>query len=684
MINGKALPHSSFALLPLRDALRTLDRVAEGVPLATFGQTPLWDEPMKMIIAAAAKRRTIVGIHDLDYFSRLRAPLPGERWQIVPRNDGVQRETWVAAGELSALFGAEIWPTRQALASAGVRVDRLLTAKGAARQQKLDKLTEAWGWRGIAQNVSEPSVICDVKVREVAPALLDLLRWGGDQSARSLRAPSARRTVRQGMGRLAEVVEGFAAERPEASLIELYETLYREICERLLGEIPDNVSFESTRRLFTFNRRTAGLPRFKFVSHFLDPTQTETACAAYDEAVGESAMLLLRSFGPGALPFDVYVPGKGRGTLHVTPQALRIGLPQPVNISLAKPVETVADLAGALEDALGPDIALVGKAVTLFAMLCGEFVMVLNEGASVYIPRTRQMLGRIRESGIPLSTHPILRMRLNTWGAMRDCDVELSLPEHLAQAFGKKTLASAELGRRWRRVVREQDRLLQKLSDLVSPCELVRYLGYEEHEGWFAKLTACMKANTLLLDVQRRADGLRHQTLELRSREDEVQEEIRTIEKRRGELNRTRLRPLKRKLNGACGDVPAADLKRLRCEHDRAEREGKALLLALEAKQAERRRLRSRRRQVGEKLRATEHSARAVAARRKLHATYRAAEKARFRLMRNAILASDGLRRTNLRPSAWWMPIVDPSGRWFDRIRRTARFYLEPLPGEQP
>ncbi len=39
----------------LREISRELDRVAPGAPLLALGQTPLWDEPMKAIIASGAR-----------------------------------------------------------------------------------------------------------------------------------------------------------------------------------------------------------------------------------------------------------------------------------------------------------------------------------------------------------------------------------------------------------------------------------------------------------------------------------------------------------------------------------------------------------------------------------------------------------------------------------------------------
>jgi len=661
----------------LREISRELDRVAPGAPLLALGQTPLWDEPMKAIVASGVTRPMIVGIHDLDYFSRVRAPLSRAAWQIVPRNDGTTRDVWIAAGEISSLFGAEVCPTRQALAEAGVRLDRLLP-DGPARQQTLDRLTEAFGWRGIVRNGPD-SVVCDTPASEVASALLELLEWASRRTQAVLVRPQDRKSVRAAIACNAEAVKRFIAERPSGSVGDLFARVLRGFYEGFNGALPPNVSVAGARELLAFNRRTAGLPRFQFAAHFLDEAESAACRAAYDAAAGESSMARLAASGEGALPFDVYAPGRGRGTLRVGPAFVAVDFLRPVQWRLAEPLRDVRRLAEILEDALGGGVALMGKALVLPAMLSAEFVMVFAETGSAYLPRTQQMLAAMNESGVRVRVNPLLRMRLRTWDSLAVCGAALRLPEHLAQAFGKPALDCKEFSRRWRSAVKEQQRLLREPKGISEACDLVRYLGYDQHAAWFRRLSRCADANALLLKIQRQADALRHKALDLRAREDSAVAEIRMLEARRGAMNRERIRPLKRKLADLPADAAAHDRARLGAEYAEAGREGGALLLSLEAKQKELRLLREKRNGIARRLLALERGRRATSARRLLLTIERATEKVRLEVVRNALLASEGLPHADLRPSAWWFPALDPAGRWFERVRRTATFRLEPL-----
>ena len=69
----------------------------------------------------------------------------------------------------------------------------------------------------------------------------------------------------------------------------------------------------------------------------------------------------------------------------------------------------------------------------------------------------------------------------------------------------------------------------------------------------------------------------------------------------------------------------------------------------------------------------------AAAARTRLVEIVRDAQMARLEMVRSAFLTLEGLEHTQLRPSAWWLPLVDPSGAWLDAMAAGTQARLEPL-----
>jgi hypothetical protein len=55
------------------------------------------------------------------------------------------------------------------------------------------------------------------------------------------------------------------------------------------------------------------------------------------------------------------------------------------------------------------------------------------------------------------------------------------------------------------------------------------------------------------------------------------------------------------------------------------------------------------------------------------------AELKRIRIIREATISSAGLRNADVRPSAWWFPLVSPDGLWFRQTVESALCHLEPL-----
>src|SRR5206468_4252060 len=142
--------------------------------------------------------------------------------------------------------------------------------------------------------------------------------------------------------------------------------------------------------------------------------------------------------------FDVIDPVHGRGTLRVIDRVVFVETRQPIAIGLKRPVTSIQDLAEVLSRRLGPNVTLVGKAVTLVSMLAQEFIFVFNEEGSLYVRRTRRMNDLIEEAGIPLDMRPILRIRHHTWDSLAAGQATIDLPAHLSEAFGRRTITAPE------------------------------------------------------------------------------------------------------------------------------------------------------------------------------------------------------------------------------------------------
>src|SRR5690606_22352281 len=148
-------------------------------------------------------------------------------------------------------------------------------------------------------------------------------------------------------------------------------------------------------------------------------------------------------FGAGALPFDVVIPGKGRGTLRVRENSISIETDSPILLKTSAAPESVAQLAEILETQFGGLVVLVGKAVSLISMLAQEMIFVFHEKASGYTRLTQKMNAGLRAAGIELNLHPLLRLEYSTWSALADADANFCLPPHLARAFGRDVICAA-------------------------------------------------------------------------------------------------------------------------------------------------------------------------------------------------------------------------------------------------
>ena len=649
-----------------------------------LGQTALWDEPTKASLRSLLDRfwpdaAMIAGVHDTDYFAKL----PGHgahsgKYALVSHDDGRTRGLWSAAGEMSQLFGSEDVATRALLEDkAGVSLHRALSfADNSAALHS--ELTAAWGWTGIIYTEWDRKIAADVALSEILPTLLEQIDWATQGSVACLSGERAR-AAREVGHMLGEWVTTFARNNTQATLPDLYRDLLPRLYASLLGAEPRLLSTTTTRELLRFNPQTCHLPRFAFVDLFLNPITRRAALDAYNLSVGTEIYTLDR-FGEGALPFDLVIPGRGRGTLRVPGDGtIFVDTPRrPIFLcSDDCDVSSVEALAKLVERELGPDVTLVGKAISLLPMLAAEYTLIFHEGASGYAHRTRAMVGRMKRKKLPLpELRPLLRIKYSTWDALAavpvtasDPNEELTLPPYLQQAKGRQRIALDDFAGCWRKAIAWEQRRLDEMREQRSPYDLLTYLARTQGETWQLRVAEYQEAYQALR-------GIVEQTPRLRALEAEMQETARSAKRTmdalaaaKGDDFRARVLPLIRRLDGA----ETAELVQM--EQERARRFDVPIAEALRtAREAE-----ATVRRLKEERHTRERSVEVLAARLTLRRIEAEAERERAKKARNALQTVNGLPHANFRPSAWWFPMVDASGAWFRRLTNTAELYLEPL-----
>lgn len=667
-------------------------------PFLALGQTALWDEPTKAAFRRALDRfwpdaRLIAAAHDTDYFAKLPnhpAMHHGAKYALVQHDDAGTRGLWSAAGEMSRLFGSEDVPSRHLLEGrGGVSLHRALY--GAEDPESLlSELTAAWGWTGILHTERERKIAREVPLKDILPTLLEQIDWATQGSTECMTGERRGTLAREVTRTLRGWVEAFARSNPEANLSDLYRDLFPRLYALLLGAPAANLSTSSTLRLLRFNRETASLPRFAFVDLFLNPITRGKAIDAYNLAVSGTEVYTLDRFGAGAIPFDLVIPGKGRGTLRILGDGtVRVDTPVPVTLCDARcNLSGIGGLAELVERELGPDVALVGKAVTLIPMVAAEFTLVFHEGASPYTVRTREVVERLAQARVPLPTlRPIVRVRYSTWDALSAVKSEgegdeMRLPEFLAQAFGRETITFHHFSVCWRHALDCAEKQLAELTELRAPRDLLAFLAREAGNGWEERSRQYEAARLRLLSVWNRAEAIQGRIYTLYDQIRRVRAETVQLEKEKGDDFRARVWPIRDAM------LTAADPERqaaLKAQFDTLQTERAARYDAdIEGRRSQVRFALATIRELKAQRLALERGDEATAARETLRQIEAEAERAKARRARNALQALYGLPHTNYRPSAWWFPLVDSSGEWFDRLTGTAEYYLERLNPNEP
>lgn len=646
-----------------------------GITLVALGQTVYWDEPMKAVLRSLLDQycpdvKMLVGIHDADYFSKVPPTAPlSNGWMILPHNDGSTRDLWVATGEISRLFGSETIPTRELLTQHGVQIEIAVRNNPGGRQAFLDEITEAWGWRGLAYVGSSDEIACCIPLQQVLDPLIDLLQWGVNGSLDHLSAEYASRASAVAEKLIADVRD-YAKSHPDASITDMYRDFLPLFYERLLRKPPKNLETTASTELFRFNSETSGLPRFNLVRMFLDP-RTRSACQeAYDLAIEGSDIYTLDKFPEGAIPFDLVIPRVGRGTVCLRDGEVVIDTPEPIHLAYEGSQLTLEKLSKLVEENLGPNNALIGKAVTLVLMIASEFIFVLNEEASAYVWRCEKMASLMKERGVSLPFHPILRLDYSAWDAVGVSKVTFRLPEHLAAAFGCEEISSEDFAKSWRDVVLAQKNLIRQIEIINTTEGLLNFLAEHIGEPWDKKLIEYRKAYSALRELSQNTEPLKKESVRLRDLSHQLKQEAQRLEVKKGEHFRSAIKPLQDRLIelDLQGITDGEEVEQLKSSLRLEQQKRAQLDMEIDRLHKEGVKARDKHLDLKQMVRSLEKSKEVNENREKLKSIELEAELAKLRLVRNAILTSQGLSYTNHRPSAWWLMLVDPEMKWFDRI----------------
>ena len=707
-------------------ALRELRQRFPDTPFLTLGQTVLWDEPVKAAFCRLCEfleiggqmppgARVVAGVHDTDYFAKLEGlAIKSEPFALLRHNDGDTRGLWSAAGELSALFGAEIVPSRGDFTREGVAFAKAARAYAGGAEALLNQETDAPGWRAIVHTEPHPLISADVKLRDILPALRQQLRWGFRQSlAITGCTPDfeddepcpSREVARAILG----WVEEFAVLNPNATLSELYQDLIPKIWRLVRGGTTCDLETTTSLDLFRFNARTASLPRFRFVDIFLNPATRELAKRCYNEALSGSGIYALDQFGPGALPFDVVVPGQGRGTLRLDEGKVIVETETPIEICEDCDPHSIAGLAALLEGHFGPDIALVGKAVSLISMLSAEFIFVFHEKASGYTARTRQMNDAIRAHGIELNLHPMLRLKYETWDALAGVEADFDLPSHLAMLWESERVSASEFAASWRAKCDECDAVRARLQACHKTEDLMDALAELDGARWRARKTRYEMARAQLRDLRAQISPLAKARDQARAQARAATREAQQLERDKGDFFRAHIWPLKERIRDTkeaaskrtnpldeagqprrlskteraeIAEIEAAEATRIsewRAQIAENEAQWRGFDERIKAAQTRARAARTQGQSALAEQLQLEKSELATAPRAQIETLESQAELERLLRVRDALRASGSLRQNNVRPTAWWLPMVSPDGAWFDALATTARARIENL-----
>jgi hypothetical protein len=310
----------------------------------------------------------------------------------------------------------------------------------------------------------------------------------------------------------------------------------------------------------------------------------------------------------------------------------------------------------------------------------------------------------LRDAGMQLSLHPMLRLRYSTWDSLSNTNAKFTLPEHLADAFETPQISAVQFAEKWEEVCDAQDAIKTQLTNCRSPRDLLTWLA-EKDQRWKQKLSDYDAGRQTMNTLRARIEEQKQNAAKEREKATTASRESVELETAQGEHWRAQLLPIKRQMEDIREAAFQRQLQQASQKLSKTERAAEQQLRAQEADQltvlkstfeehlprrqeffdeidtlrAAARSHKTEARKFIEKQAKLESATEMQQLRQTLRALEDEAETERLRRVRNAILTSEGLRYTNFRPTAWWLPLVSPDNQWFESLVSTAEARVEEL-----
>lgn len=663
--------------------LKVLSGEYADVPLNGGDQSGvLWDAPLRILVVTARLDRPMCHfIPDTDWCKAdrvLEAEMAATRMGATVSNKG------------TTLAGSAPWPVMTGLTDLwskpgsvtpftphwwrehGVDLVRLaiLWRRNHPTRTHEDfyrRATGVPGYRSIVWSGDTPA--SQLPARVILPDLLRELREYYRRLSLSV-DPKLRGRVRKTGEDLIVEIRIWHAKNQKGTVGELWQYLIGWKAARM-GVEKELLTTSSSTQFFSFTADTADQPQFWVLDQFLGPLGNRWV-ASYDAAIAgtDGEALQTGSLVSGesqALPFDVTIDGKGKGTLVIGPGGVRV-VNRSGKVLLSAENESPATVQR-LAEILGQAgrVAVDGKARTLVLQLLRADILVLPEQGSMYTAEVAAMVKELEKVGIRAALYPILRVRLKAWESM-PAGMQLRLPiwmEWLRKLSRKEWVSGSTVRQNWREWVKEAADSCRILTrPALETDDLLAILAANDRR-WSVKRRRWLRFGERQEDLRRRLAKLRSVLEGSREQQKEIRKQADEIERQSGIIRR-QIKPL---------------LERELVELNEAER------TTLQSANEERGRIAVRAQAIrieAEGLNPTVESWQRRIERVEL-------ELARLRDLQNQIVLEAGLARielvrqmemvlaleySNLRPVTAWIEL-DPSGRWLAEIVRTAQFRLE-------